>query len=94
MAKHPGKPSDMIELRMCANDLVDSVDAPVPEKRSHDCTTHVESLKLSPSVDQHDLSIRQLNDRAIALPDVKECDSEVIPIKEHPWGPSPPHQYQ
>jgi hypothetical protein len=84
MADHPDKTSDMIELWMCSNDLVDSMDSPVPEKRSHHGTAHVESLIRRPSVDQHHLPIWQLNNRAIALPDVKECDTKVITIKKHP----------
>src|SRR5262249_48636882 len=83
-----------IELRMCANHLVDRVDSPVPKKRSHHCTAHVELFIHCPSVDQHNLSIRELNNRAIALPDVKECNSKKFPVKKHPDRPGPPQQSQ
>src|SRR6185295_3622800 len=92
VADHPGKASDMIKLRVCANHLVDDADSPIPEKRSDHPTPHVESLIRRPSIDQYHLSIRQLNNRAVALPDIQERDSEVISIKKHSWGPGPPQQ--
>src|SRR6185295_10961773 len=82
VADHPGKASDMIKLRVCANHLVDEADSPTPEKRSYHPTPHVESLVRRPSVDQHHLSIRQLNCRTVALPDIEERVSEVISIEK------------
>jgi len=94
MSDYPGKASDMIKLRMRADHLVNGADPAVPEKWSYYRTAHVESLIRRSSVDQYPLSIRQLYNRTIALPDVKKCDSKAIPIKKHPRGPGPPQQYQ
>jgi hypothetical protein len=90
MSDHPGKASDMIKLRMCADHLVNSANASIPKKWSYHRATHVKSFIRRSPVDQYHLSIGQLDHRAIALPDVEKRDAKVITIKKHPWRPCPP----
>jgi hypothetical protein len=90
MTKEPDQPPDVIELLMSRHDMVYAVNTPVPEKRRHHATPHIEPFISGSSVDQDRFPIRQFKNGAISLPHVEECDTPPIAIQPHARRNGPP----
>src|SRR6188508_2578613 len=80
MPKYPNQPADVIQLLMCSDDMGNMVDPPVPQKRRDHILPHVKSLISSSAIDKNGLTIRQLDNGAISLSDIKECYTPTIAV--------------
>jgi hypothetical protein len=80
VTNHPGKPSDMILLRMRGNDMVQSSNPLIQKKRRNDTTPHIEPLVPSPTIDQYRFPIWKLKQRTVPLSNIKKSDTPVITV--------------
>ena len=92
MSQDPGQPSDVIQLRVCPDDMIDASNPSIPQKRRHHTPPHVKPLIGRTSIDQRDRPIGQFNDRTITLPHVEEGHAHHLLTTEGTWRPKPPEQ--
>src|SRR5215510_15892787 len=92
MADQPGQSTEMIELGMGADEMIDGPDPSVPQIRRYHTSAHVKSLVGRASVDNDDLPVRQFDHGTISLSDIKKRDAKPVPVKPQPRRPDPPQQ--
>src|SRR6185312_2459305 len=90
MSEHPNQPADVIQLLVCPDDMGYMVDSPAPQKRCDHIFPHVKSFISSSTVDQNGLTIRQLDNSAISLSDIKKGNPPPIAIRLRYGRDQPP----
>ena len=94
MSEDVGQAADMVELGVCGNDIIDGPNSAVPEIRCDDSAAHVEPLITGATVDQDNLTARQLEYRTVALRDIEERNAEPVVIEQESRRPQPPAEQQ